>query len=60
MKCIACNITLNDYEATRKDTHEQFIDLCNHCFAESNYEFDVIERLDLHSEADIVFKDSIE
>jgi hypothetical protein len=34
MKCLACNITLTDREATRKYASSgTFIDLCNNCFA---------------------------
>lgn len=34
MRCLACNVLLNDNEATRKyaNTHT-FIDLCDHCFS---------------------------
>ena len=46
MRCLACNIQLNDYEATRKYTdHDEFIDLCNRCYAESD--IDAVGREDL-------------
>ena len=35
MRCLACNIELTDYEATRKDSHGEFIDFCNTCFIAS-------------------------
>lgn len=57
MRCLACNIELNDFEATRKDTNDQFIDLCNQCFKASEYEFDTVDRLDLLDEADISYHD---
>lgn len=56
MRCLACNIELNDYESTRKDSNGQFMDLCNHCFRASEYEFDTDDRLDLIDEADIQYE----
>ena len=38
MRCLACNIVLNDYEATRKD-HMGFVDLCNKCYSPSAENF---------------------
>lgn len=32
MRCLACNVELSDYEATRKDVEAQFIDLCSYCY----------------------------
>lgn len=60
MRCLACNIELTDYEATRKDANDQFIDLCNHCFKASEYEFDTNDRLDLLEEADYQLKDDLD
>lgn len=54
MRCLACNVELNDFEATRKDKRGNYIDLCNHCFDASEYEFETIDRLDLYSESDII------
>lgn len=54
MRCLACNVELSDYEATRKSNNGDYIDLCNHCFDASDYEFETNDRLDLYSEADIV------
>ena len=33
MRCLACNVELNDYESTRKDLHGDYIDMCNHCYS---------------------------
>ena len=55
MRCLACNADLNDFEATRKDSEGRFLDLCNHCFRESEYDFDTDDRLDLIDEADILY-----
>lgn len=48
MRCLACNVLLTDFEATRKsfDTDE-FIDLCNHCFSFIKNDVIVVERDDL-------------
>lgn len=35
MKCLACDVILTDNEATRKNEHNEFIDLCNSCTQES-------------------------
>lgn len=32
MRCLACNTALNDYESTRKDSNDYFVDLCNPCY----------------------------
>ncbi len=35
MKCKACDVELNDFEATRKDSNEEFIDMCGECLKAS-------------------------
>ena len=35
MKCRACDCILSDYEAVRKDSHGEFIDLCYACDSDS-------------------------
>lgn len=51
MRCLSCNRALTDFEATRKSaTSGEFIDLCNNCYADIQYDIDVIEREDLRSE----------
>lgn len=32
MKCRACNVSLSDYESSRKDEHGVHVDMCNKCF----------------------------
>lgn len=59
MRCAACNVELNDYEATRKDSNDQYIDLCNHCYSTVGYEGDSV-RLDLVHEADIFYEETDE
>ena len=54
MRCIACDVELTDYEATRRyATSREFVDLCNRCAAVSLDESDVIDRADLRTLADI-------
>lgn len=37
MRCLACNTILTDYEATRRyKSTGGFVDLCNHCYNESD------------------------
>lgn len=38
MRCRACNTVLNDYESTRKDSADGFVDLCNHCYSHVKYD----------------------
>lgn len=47
-RCIACNKNLNDYEATRKDLHGQFLDMCNKCYTPIQSEVPTIDRPDLN------------
>ena len=54
MRCIACDVELTDYEATRRyAVSREFVDLCNNCSAVSLYDVDVIDREDLRTLADI-------
>ena len=54
MRCIACDVELTDYEATRRYAiSKEFVDLCNKCFAVSLDDSDVIDRDDLRTLADI-------
>jgi hypothetical protein len=39
MRCLACDVALSDIEATRKDKHGEFIDLCSVCFFAGNEDF---------------------
>ena len=48
MRCLSCNAALTDFEATRKSAiTNQFIDLCNHCFASVSDDILTIDRGDL-------------
>jgi len=48
MKCRACDVALNDFEATRKSKETgEFIDLCNQCYISVSNEINALERFDL-------------
>jgi len=54
VRCIACDVELTDYEATRRfATSREFVDLCLQCAAHSLYDFVLIDREDLRTLADI-------
>ena len=54
MRCLACNKILNDFEATRKSaTTGTFVDLCNHCFHDVEYDIQSLEREDLRETDDM-------
>lgn len=54
MRCLACNKVLNDFEATRKSvTTGQYVDLCNHCYHDVEYDITSLEREDLRETNDI-------
>jgi hypothetical protein len=46
MRCIACNIELTDYEATRKDKDGHFVDLCNYCYSSVKDDLPVVNNHD--------------
>ena len=53
MRCLACNVALSDFEATRKSAVSgTFLDLCNSCCAYTSEDIDTIDRIDLKSESD--------
>jgi hypothetical protein len=53
MRCLACNKILNDFEATRKSaTTGTYVDLCNHCFHDVEYDIQSLEREDLRETDD--------
>lgn len=53
MRCLACNVALSDFEATRKSAVSgSFLDLCNGCCAHTTEDIDTIDRIDLKSESD--------
>lgn len=45
MRCVACNKTLKEYEAVRKDEEDNYIDLCGSCYRHSRAE-DIYKRTD--------------
>jgi len=48
MRCKACDVELNDYEATRKSAMSlEYIDLCENCFSYIADDIPVIDRPDL-------------
>lgn len=55
MRCLSCDAALTDYEATRRSANtNEFIDLCNHCFASISEDLQTIEREDLAHDIDYV------
>lgn len=53
MRCLACNVALSDFEATRKSAVSgSFLDLCNGCCSHTTEDIDTIDRIDLKSESD--------
>lgn len=58
MRCLSCNEVLTDFESTRKSVvTNQYIDMCNRCYATIAEGIDVIERRDLEHEEDMVVDD---
>ena len=60
MHCKICDALLTDFEATRRNANtNQFLDICNHCFAESGLK-DIMptrDRKDLVKESDFDLED---
>ena len=53
MRCLSCDCRLTDFEATRKSAFtNEFIDLCNGCFASVSDDLHTIERADLAHDDD--------
>ena len=51
MRCLSCNKALSDFEATRKSANTgEYLDLCNHCFSDIQYDVDAIVREDLRED----------
>ncbi len=54
MRCKACDRALSDFESTRKyANHEEYVDLCNHCFSTIADDIEYSEREDLLEYEDI-------
>ena len=61
MRCLACDVELNDFEATRKSVHSgQYVDLCDKCFSTIKGTFEVEERDDLKPYEEICPMDDYE
>lgn len=52
-RCLACNKNLNDYEATRKDLHGKFLDMCNKCYTPIQNDVPTVDRPDLNPSEEI-------
>lgn len=53
MRCLACNVLLTDFEATRRYTmSREFVDLCTHCLSATDDMILVSERNDLANISD--------
>jgi Trp operon repressor len=46
MRCLACDVILSKYEATRKYEWDEFVDLCNNCYEASDLS-NILDRQDL-------------
>lgn len=58
MKCLSCDVILDDFEATRKYADsKKFVDLCNKCFHTIEAETPVLEREDLRHVEDNTLED---
>jgi transposase-like protein len=59
MRCLSCNKNLTDFEATRRSAMtNEFIDLCNYCFASVSEDINSLEREDLAHDEDYVIDNS--
>ena len=53
MRCHCCNKMLSDFEATRKSVHtNEYLDMCNKCYATISDDLLTYERTDLYDEED--------
>lgn len=60
MRCVSCDSLLNDYESTRKNLNNQFVELCNDCLADAGMDdILLLDRPDLkhHSDDRTTFED---
>lgn len=49
MRCLSCNCNLNDAESTRRVASTmEFLDLCNTCYRDIEYDVPTISRSDLN------------
>ena len=47
MRCSCCNSALSDYEAARKDSHGDYLDLCTACYYPIRKEVELSNNFDL-------------
>lgn len=60
MRCKACDVELNDFEATRKSSVTgEFLDLCNSCYKAVRSDVQALERYDLMDLEDEVDYDNL-
>ena len=60
MRCLSCNEELTEFESTRKSVvTNEYIDLCNRCYATIANDVDAIERADLEHDSDVLYKDDM-
>jgi hypothetical protein len=58
MRCICCDKILSDFEATRKSINtEEYLDMCNKCYATVSDQLLSYERNDLYDEEDEYYED---
>lgn len=57
-RCVACDKNLNDFEATRKDLHGNYLDICNKCYSFIQDDVLAVERSDLSTYEEIEPEDS--
>jgi hypothetical protein len=54
MRCLSCNKILSDFESTRKSANTgEYLDLCNSCFSDIQYDVDAIVREDLREDEQV-------
>jgi hypothetical protein len=58
MRCLSCNKNLSDFESTRKSANTgEYLDLCNSCFSDIQYDVDAIVREDLREDEQVSEED---
>ena len=61
MRCLSCNKILSDFESTRKSANTgEYLDLCNSCFSDIQYDVDAIVREDLREDEVVDEEDFID
>lgn len=61
MRCLSCNVILTEFEATRKSAvTEEYLDLCNDCYATIRDQVKALERFDLMTLDDEPDEDDID